>query len=112
MEDVLFNSSSLATNNSVSIIEISNDILEDTRKNISEKTTFSLPFSQMSTLGAGVASILPAFRTVTQMTTINTTGLYRVANESLGTLKVAKNGNYSRGALKCADGTSKMANGV
>ena len=38
MEDVLFNNSSLATNNSVSIIEISNDILEDTRKNISEKT--------------------------------------------------------------------------
>ena len=93
MEDVLFNNSSLATNNSVSIIEISNDILEDTRKNISEKTTFSLPFSQMSTLGAGVASMLPAFRTVTQTTTINTTGLYRVANESLGTLKVAKNGN-------------------
>lgn len=109
MEDVLFNNNSLATNNSVSIIEISNDFLEDTRKNISEKTTFSLPFSQMSTLGAGVASILPAFRTVTQTTTINTTGLYKVANENLGTLKVAQSGNFYWGAIKCADGTSKMA---
>ncbi|MGN1042561.1 MAG: hypothetical protein ACI4SK_03650 [Christensenellales bacterium] len=102
------NTCQLTANNSCDIIEISNDILDDTRKTISEQTTFSLPFSQISTLGAGVASILPTFRAVIQTTKINTTGLYKVVNESLGTLKVAKNGNFW-GAIKCADGTSKMA---
>lgn len=101
------NNDNLLAKNSMSVIEISNDILEDARTTISEQSTFSLPFSQMATLGAGVASILPAFRAVTQ-TTINTTGLYRVANGSLGTLKVAKNGNFW-GAIKCVDGSSKMA---
>lgn len=67
-----------------------------------------MPLSQFETLGTGIATILPAFRTITETTTLNTTGLYKIANGNLGALKAAKNGNFW-GAIKCADGTSKMA---
>lgn len=43
-----------------------------------------MPISQLSTLGAGVASLLPAFRIVTQTTVSNAEGLYRLANAGVG----------------------------
>ncbi len=44
-----------------------------------------------------------------QTTTINTTGLYQLANAAVGdTLKVASNGNFW-GAFKTAEGASKFA---
>ena len=68
-----------------------------------------MPIAQLATLGAGVSSLIPALHTVTQTTTVNTQGLYYLANAGVGdALKVARNGN-SWGALKCADSTSKMA---
>ena len=68
-----------------------------------------MPIAQLATLGAGVSSLIPALHTVTQTTTVNTQGLYYLANAGVGdALKVARNGNFW-GALKCADGTSKMA---
>ena len=68
-----------------------------------------MPIAQFATLGAGVAALLPAFRTVTQTTNVNISGLYRLANEGVGdALKVAKNGNFW-GAFKTADGKSKFA---
>ena len=46
---------------------------------------------------------------MTQTTTVNAQGLYRLANAGVGdALKVARNGNFW-GAFKCADGTSKFA---
>lgn len=67
-----------------------------------------MPIAQLATLGAGVSSLIPALRTVTQTTSMNTQGLYRLANQSIGdTLKVAKNGNFW-GAFKKADGGSKF----
>lgn len=55
-----------------------------------------------------MASIIPALNTVTQTTSIATDGLYRVANGNLGILKATKDGQFW-GALKTADGASKMA---
>ena len=53
--------------------------------------------------------LIPALHTVTQTTTVNAQGLYRLANAGVGdALKVARNGNFW-GAFKCADGTSKFA---
>ena len=73
------------------------------------KQTISLPIAQIAGLGAGVASLLPALRTITQTTTVPADGLYRVANAVVGdTLKKAQNGNFW-GALKTVDGTSKFA---
>ena len=91
------------------LIEITNGILMDTRSELPAKALFSMPIAQLATLGAGVSSLIPALHTVTQTTTVNTQGLYYLANAGVGdALKVARNGN-SWGALKCADGTSKMA---
>ena len=91
------------------IIEVTNDILMDARSELAEKVTFSMPIAQLATLGAGVCSLIPALHTVTQTTTVNTQGLFRLANAGAGdTLKIAKNGNFW-GAFKRADGTSKFA---
>lgn len=91
------------------IIEVTNGILMDVRSDLPEKVSFSMPIAQLATLGAGVSSLIPALHTVTQTTTVNAQGLYRLANAGVGdALKVARNGNFW-GAFKCADGTSKFA---
>ena len=91
------------------LIEITNGILMDTRSELPAKALFSMPIAQLATLGAGVSSLIPALHTVTQTTTVNTQGLYYLANAGVGdALKVARNGNFW-GAFKCADGTSKFA---
>lgn len=92
-----------------SIIALAEEMLADTRKELENKSTLSVPIAELATLGAGVSSLLPALRTVTQATTINTSGLYQLANAGIGdVLKTAKNGNQW-GALKTATGGSKMA---
>ena len=85
------------------------EILTDTRSDYTNtKRAITIPMAQLSTLGAGVSSVLPGFRTVTQTTTIDAHGLYRLANEDLGdVLKKAKDGNYWA-AFKTADNRSKM----
>lgn len=91
------------------LVEIADGILLDTRASLENKTAMTMPIAQLATLGAGVASLLPAFRTVTQTTTVAADGLYRLANAGVGdALKVAKNGNFW-GAFKTADGASKFA---
>ena len=106
----LFNSNKPQQKNTqTDLVEMSESILLETRSNLANKQYISLPIDQMATLGAGVASLLPAFRTVTQTTSMNVDGLYRLANATVDdTLKVAKNGNFW-GAFKTADGTSKFA---
>lgn len=95
--------------NESALMEITDGILFDARTNITEQKSLSVPISQLATLGTGVSSLIPALRTVTQTTTINTTGLYQLANAAVGdTLKVASNGNFW-GAFKTADGASKFA---
>lgn len=95
--------------NESALMEITDGLLFDARANIVEQKSLSVPISQLATLGAGVSSLIPALRTVTQTATINTTGLYQLANAAVGdTLKVASNGNFW-GAFKTADGASKFA---
>ena len=94
--------------NQINIVEISDNLLDNTRKNIEQRSTFALPISQIATLGASFSGILPFLHNITQKTTTNATGLYKLVNGNLGSLKIAKNGNFW-GAIKCADGTSKMA---
>lgn len=91
------------------LVEIADGILLDTRASLEKKSIVSMPIAQLATLGAGVSSLIPALRTVTQTTTISADGLYRLANVGVGdALKVAKNGNFWA-AFKTADGTSKFA---
>ena len=98
-----------ACNEANGLINIADGMLFDVRSELPQGRTTSIPIAQLSALGAGVASLLPAFRTVVQSTEINTANLYRWVNEGAGsTLKVAKNGN-NWGAYLAANGTSKFA---
>lgn len=77
------------------LAEITEDMLLDVRKEIANANTLSVPIAELALLGFGVSSLIPALRTVTQTSTINTHGLYQLANAAVGdTLKVAKNGNF------------------
>lgn len=70
-------------------------VLDARNTEISKTTSLSVPIAELSTLGAGVSSLIPAFNTVTQTVTMNTQGLYQLANASVGdTLKIAKNGRH------------------
>ena len=90
------------------LIELTEILLLDARSTVNSKNALSVPIAELSTLGAGVASLVPALNTVTQTTTIATEGLYQLANAGVGdVLKVAKNGNFW-GAFKTADGASKF----
>lgn len=75
--------------------KISKTMLDDVRSNKLKEEALSVPIAQLATLGAGVAALIPAFRTVTATMSVDTTGLYRIANAEEGdTLKKAKNGNF------------------
>lgn len=91
------------------LIKFTQGMLLDARAIINSKKTLSVPIAELSTLGAGVSSLIPALNTVTQTTTFPTGGLYYLANAGVGdVLKGAKNGNFW-GAFKTADGASKFA---
>lgn len=90
------------------LMEITEGLLIDARSSINNKKIMSVPIAEVSTLGAGVASLVPAFNTVTTTTTLATDGLFKVANQAAGdVLKMAKNGN-AWGAMKTTAGGSKM----
>ena len=98
------------TEQGTDIASVTEQLLIDARStSIPAGKTMSMPIAQLSTLGAGVSSLIPAFNTVTSTLTMNTQGLYQLANASVGdTLKIAKNGNFW-GAFKTAEGGSKFA---
>lgn len=91
-------------------VELTEGMLTEARSSISNRSnTLSVPIAELSTLGAGVSSLIPKLNTVTQTTTIAADGIYQLANAGVGdVLKVAKNGNFW-GAFKTADGASKLA---
>ena len=77
------------------LISITDKVILDVRTDISQSKSLSMPIAQLSTLGAGVASLLPAFRTITQTSSVAAEGLYRIPNAVIGdTLKAAKSGNF------------------
>ncbi len=105
---VVGNKDSASEAEQVSMSEMVDAALADIHTEIERGNAITVPIVQLGLLGGTVASMIPALRTATQTTTVNTTGLYRLANESIGdTLKVAKNGNFW-GAFKKADGGSKF----
>lgn len=108
-------SDSINNSNEVEIIgtkkglrDLGEEMLLDARVTINNKNTLSIPIVELSTLGAGVSSLIPALNTVTQTTTFATEGLYQLANVGVGdVLKVARNGNFW-GAFKTTEGASKL----
>lgn len=95
-------------NSEINLLEVAEGILLDTRTVIEKKQVMSMPIAELATLGTAVSSLLPAFRTITETTTIHADGLYRLANESVGdVLKAAKDGTFW-GSFKTAEGNSKF----
>lgn len=91
------------------LLDITHSLLADARIALNSSGVLSVPIAELSTLGAGVSSLIPALNTVTQTTSIAADGLYTIANAGVGdVLKAAKNGNFWA-SLKTADGASKMA---
>jgi len=111
MEDIveLKTDNSIVDNNvDADIIEISEDLLYNTNLDVVKSNSISVPIDKLSTLGAGVASIAPALRTVTETVTVNTEGLYQLANKATGDiLKNAADGT-KWAAFKTSSGGSKM----
>ena len=91
------------------ILEATENMLTDIRSIASDKQIRSVPIASLAALGGSAASLSPALRTLTETMTVNAQGLYTLANESVGdALKQAKDGTFW-GALKTAEGKSKMA---
>ena len=110
MADIIPIQGSDVVDNRAELSSFAEEMLLDVRNDaIPKDRTISMPIAELSSLGAGVSSLIPALNTVTQTTTMNLDGLYQLANASVGdTLKVAKNGNFW-GAFKTAEGGSKFA---
>lgn len=91
------------------LIQLTEDMLAEARATIDNSDTLSVPVAELASLGAGVASMIPALNTVTQKVSIGSEGLFRVINMGAGdALKATKGGDYW-GAFKTAEGKSKMA---
>lgn len=76
------------------LLDITQSLLADARTALNSSGVLSVPIAELSTLGAGVSSLIPALNTVTQTTSIAADGLYTIANAGVGdVLKAAKNGN-------------------
>ena len=54
------------------ILELTGDLLADARADLTKATTLSVPIAQLATLGARVASLVPALNTVTQTISFDT----------------------------------------
>ena len=110
MQEIMANGNGESVENKLKVQDMTDSILLDVRKEaIPTEKTISMPISQLATLGAGVSSLIPAFNTVTQTTTVNVQGYYQVTNAGIGdALKAAKEGKFW-GAIKKADGSSAMA---
>lgn len=72
------NSETIETEND--LIQLTDNVIFDTRTDVSQKKTMSIPIAQLAALGAGVSSLIPALRTITQTTTFDTTGIYKLIN--------------------------------
>lgn len=57
------------SDNNNNLIQLSENMLADARAEITQKNTISIPIAQLASLGTGVASLVPAFRNVTQTMT-------------------------------------------
>lgn len=78
---------------------LAKDLILDTKTDITKKKKISIPIAQLSTLGAGVSSLIPALHTVTQTSTVNTGGLYKLLNGDGVGLKQSRSG-FLWGATK------------
>lgn len=96
-------------NDSEDLVAVTESMLQDVRDaQLVNQRSYCVPISQLSTLGSAVASVIPSLNTITQTTSFNMSGLYRLANAAEGQLQVAADGYYWP-SLKFANGAKKLA---
>ena len=61
------------------LLDITQSLLADARTALNSSGVLSVPIAELSTLGAGVSSLIPALNTVTQTTSIAADGLYTLS---------------------------------
>ena len=85
-------------------------LLATDRDALANYSVMKLPIASLTTLGTAGASLLPSVRTITQTTKVDMGGLYTLVNALPGdALKFCKKDGTSWGAIKTAEGKSKMA---
>lgn len=98
-------------NDKKDIIAITDDILLDTRIDISGRKKKQIPVSDLSVVGIGISELIPAFRTVTVSTTTDAKGLYRIANQAHGdVLRQKKNSDIYYASMRTAEKKNKFVN--
>ena len=67
------------------LIVAAESFLADARVDLSKQQVLSVPIAELGTLGAGIASLLPGLRTVTETMTVDATGgYYKLVNAGVG----------------------------
>ena len=94
-------------NDNGNIIETSNYMLVDVKKDFDLMTTKQVPINSLQSLGSGVSQLVPTLETITSIKSGN--NLYRVTNlNTFDKLNTTKKG-ITYGVVKKADGGSKLA---
>ena len=88
------NNDSVSEAEQVGLSEMVDAALADIHTKIERGNAITVPIVQLGLLGGTVASMIPAFRTVTGMATVSSGDLYRVINLGKNQLKPMNNGNY------------------
>ena len=97
----------VVNNDNGNIIETSNYMLVDVKKDFDLMTTKQVPINSLQSLGSGVSQLVPTLETITSIKSGN--NLYRVTNlNTFDKLDTTKKG-ITYGVVKKAEGGSKLA---
>ena len=107
-EVINIDNTNIEVRNQCELVAVSENMLAEVRNSLNSSNTLSVPIAQIATLGAGVSSLLPSLRTVTQTMTTNTHGLYQLANQGAGDILKKASDGTNWAAYKTASGGSKM----
>lgn len=107
-EVINLDNTNIEVRNQCELVAVSENMLADIRNTLNSSNTLSVPIAQIATLGAGVSSLLPSLRRVTQTMTTNTQGLYQLANKGAGDILKNASDGTNWAAFKTASGGSKM----
>ena len=70
-EVINIDNTNIEVRNQCELVAVSENMLAEVRNSLNSSNTLSVPIAQIATLGAGVSSLLPSLRTVTQTMTTN-----------------------------------------
>lgn len=108
------NELSVPARSSNSLIDNAENMLAEVQVDLTKVDAVELPLAQLSTLGSGIASMLPALRTVSSTISYTDNGLYRCIFPKgvTGYLATAHNDGLNLGTILNQDGIAGQARWV